>query len=809
MPFPASIFPLGILLLTAAWAAAAPAETVAIPASLHVDRGRLQLQWANPSAEETLVQLYGDADLAALFRERVLAEINATLAALRPIVDWRPPFGHEPEQHVGEWIKDPAERAVAAEFSGPLHDWLVRFARAERGRFVHWLPTSRDPAAAEETDSDADRSENLEPLASFLPFATTSLIGHLHRGELEELSRFDGPVVRVHFHRPAPLLAVKIVGMDFPDSTARSDAERREFARYREERARLEAQLNRWSSRVQLAWNDDLAVQRMMAVFRAHGFWDGFARAPKGAPRQVHWLSIDPASPTEAAVHLPHLCFLIFEPGADDNCTLLAVAEKLLRPAEQEVVAQSLALWDKFPRFEDTPAAQKRLQAVIQRQQPEGRRFVDLFALSSYLASNTAGPRERYSPLPVRQEWLAARFAEIETLGKLVAAVPSATDENRPVPSRGRPRKAFERGGIDVWISPADAAPASDSTDESAPTLAAWLKRHKLRAEFGLSYQDSQPTTFIARLSTIDDVALGKLGFELRYQERFSGELEWKPLADSERDTKLLPSTVSIFRDASTPRKVDGREISLEHDGIRISKRHPLQGPTGLAVGRRALELSAQIAHVRDLTAASAPTENEFSASLGFTAGTSENPWDARNYAGLRLRATGIARGRSDVDFWTVLEAGGQLQKPAGDWSYFAGFDARTALGSPAPDALPWVGGTDGVRGIRPFAAPARTRIVVRQELWMPVPWLDRDVGSEQKWFGAVYETIKPALFFDAAWASSLHEAQPARPWFFSPGVGVRLLLGPAHLSVDYAYGFARPARLGRHRFSLGINARY
>lgn len=793
----------------------AAAEPVAIRAKLKVEQGRLQLEWVNPSAEPELIRLYGDdIKLSGLFRERVLLEINDSLKAFNPLTRWKTPIGSDPEQMIGAQLPASETPKAADEFTGPLPAWLSRFAPGEGGRFYDWQPTQPTPPTEDNPDPTDEITES--STKQILTGATSSLIVKIQEDDLVDGGIADEKLVKVRFSVPVAVARVEIGGMDFPVETAGDEEERRQFSGFQNEKRIMEAELSAQASDMRLSWNDDLAVQRLMAVLRARGMWNRFAAGAPGAPRAVHWLAFNETQDV-ATVYLPHLCYLVFEADADESEKVLKVAQVLLRPAEIEIVKQALQAADAGRTGRPTPE-QARLRAIVFRS--GARRVVDLFALASYLRDQRTNHRELgYSSLPVREEWLAGGRARIEEMGFIFSSGPAMTSDNRLVPSRGKKRKTFERGGIEVWISPrpkpadepAAGAPA-DATSAGAkkqPDADSWFKQQRLRAEFGVSVESSEPVTYKARLSTIDPVVLGQVGLELRYRDRLSGSLDWKPLTKDQQKADLLPSSVSIFTDTPAPREVDGREISLQRDGVRATKRRPWarQIPAGSPV--RWMDFSAQIAKVRDLSVAAAPTANEVSASAGFSISAAPNPWDARASRAFRFGATVTGRGEGSLDFWGVLDASAQIRIPRGAWSYFGKFDARWTVGSPAPDALPYLGGIEGVRGMQPYAVPARGVVIVRNELWTPVPFIGRDFGSDQKWYRSAYEVVKPAVFVDVGWASGLHVTGPVRPWFVSPGIGLRLLLGPAHLNIDYAYGITRPTRLGGHHFSLGVTAHY
>ena len=801
-----------LALTSTAQRATAASEGVSVPANFVVAHGKLQLAWKNSVPEPALVALHhSDAAIAATFKERVLADVNASLSVLNPMLDWKPELGATPDQPLRSQLPA-ADRSDAENFSGPLRDWLARFAGSSGGTFVHWRPT--EPARTAENGEPAESETVHDSLTSFLVLSATSLIGQISVSDLEDNNPLEGAPVRVRFHAATPLAGVRIAGLEFAPETAHDDAERAEFAQHQRERAIVETELSHAAGGLQLSWNDDLAVQRMMNVFRARGWWNGFAAAQPGAPRQVPWLTFDDDQ-THAIVHPPHLAYLVFEPGADSDELVAATVTQLLRPREQAVIDEILALQRRFPAARDAPRESQPLIRIVQRR--EQRRVVDLFALGSFLGAKSAdGKTLRSSPLPVREEWLAARFSAVEARSVVIVGEPAGTNENRLFSSRNRSRREFERGGIEIWISPrgveksdatADPARAADAAQKNG--LGDWIKRQRLRLEAGVSLEDAEPATVIARVSTIDADALGQLGAELRFQKRLSGKIEWQPLATNTAAPGLLPSNVSLFSDTPPERPIDGHTVSFVHEGVRLSQRRAWTPRDSGRSSEGWFEFGAEAARVRDLTPLAQPAQDEFSVSAGAGFHDSPNVWDARAYRALRVKATATARGRDAFDSWILLEAAGQIRVPRGDWSYFGSFDARTVTGSPAPDALPYIGGSEGVRGVRPYAAPARTVIVVRNELWTPVPFLTRDIGSDQKWFRTVYQTVKPALFLDTGWASSLHDPSPTSPWFFGPGAGIRVLLGPAHLSLDYAYGLTHPARLGGHRLSLGITARY
>lgn len=778
------------------WAAENAPATVVLKVPYLVENGRLTLDATtglDPTAEAALLRLYdGDEKLTGIYRSRVLAEIKSSLERLNPLADWRLPMSEQPVRSIL-----PAPRvAEALSFSGGLGDWLGRFAGPDIGTFLQWTPTR--PTRPEE---EGEEKPPEDPFDVLMTQSAASLIGKIPQDLMQSPNRTNA-VLRIRFGKPVPVTNLTVMGIQLAPADRLPPGWRSKHRSAEQEQKRLEQELQAAAGYIGLAWNDDLAVQRMMSVFRARGMWNKFAQTPAGQFRTVHWLTFNPTN-SQPQVHLPHLCHIIFEPGADQDKVVRDVARVLLDPEECRILAEALPLYGQ-PRTRND-----RLKNVIKPRSADlgGGRYIDLFALQSYVLSHTNTVAVALArPLPVKQAWLEPRLTRIEDLGWKVSDDPTMKDDNRLQNSRGRKRKSFERGGIDITVSPPRAAkqPATGAAGTNAPPneTKAWFQRLKYRAEIGVSAQDTQPIAWLARMSAADSESLGQFAVELRYQYRFSGSLDWKP---SDSENKLLPSTISAFTESSARRKVDGKDVELQRDGLRLQKGKVFDQLDG----SKRYDVALQVARVRETQAPGSPTENEFTAPLGVSITSEPNLWDGREYYQARIRATPSVRGRSDADFWTLAEAAGQLRIPWGSGDYFASLDVRTSLGSTPTDALPYVGGVEGVRGVRPFGAPARTRIVLRNELWTQAPFISRDTGSDQLWFGRAYEMLRLAAFVDAAWAESLREGASTRPWFVSPGVGLRLLLGSAHLSLDYAYGFTRPASLGGNRISLGITTHF
>lgn len=783
------------------------AASVAEPAQFRVEAGKLKLSWVDAEPTAALVAHYdGDAALARNARVLVRDEINGALDFLSPLADWRDVSLDDGDKRAREFMS-PEAGAAARIFTGPLAEWAQQFIPQFRDDVLKWRPTR----LAIPSDDEPGGEKTLDPLPDMLTEATGGLLGKFFANEIVDYGASTGRPVAVHFFRPVPVERVAIAGMDFLSRTARTDADRALFPRWARERQTAAAELACATRGLQLAWNDDIAVQRLATVTRARGWWNGYATAPTSNPRAVHWLSFADDGRT-AVVHVPHLSYLVFEPGADSPETIRHTVRELLRPNEADEVLRALDWHTAGVASRELPAAQLHLYHVVHSQ--SGRTIVDLFSLASWLGTpNESGKKDYYPALPVRADWLEMRLARVRERNLIALASPATTTEDRLVPSKSRGRRDADRGGIEIWVSPRDQPPPAPRGAAPAPParFKAWLDQLRLSVEAGASIDGTDRTEWIARAKSQDAIALGKLALEVRHDERWSAQLDWQPLAEAARKSDLLPSSLSVLHEEAPERAVAGAAFQLERDGLRAARRRALPPRFAGDVRERWNDFSAQLARVQDRRAAAAPTETEIG--LGFATGarSAENPWDARDYRDWRVRLTGWARGEdgSDADAWAVAEFAAQWRVPRGGWSYYGSVDVRGVLGRARADALPWVGGNEGVRGVRLYRAPARFRAVWRNELWTPTWFVARDTGAAQSWFRTAYETLKPALFVDTAWAGGVRETAPTRPWFVSPGAGVRLILGPVHLSLDYAYGFTRPSELGGHRLVLGATARY
>lgn len=807
-----SLCRLALLASSLAWSslpaiATGEASSVPEPALFRVEAGKLKLSWADAEPTAALVAHYdGDAALARNARTLVRDEINGALDFLSPLTDWRGVSLDDGDKRAREFMS-PEAGAAARTFTGPLPEWARQFLPQFGGDVLKWRPTRLTIPSDDEPGGET----TLDPLPDMLTEATGGLIGKFIRDEIADYGASTGRPVAVHFFRPVPVERVAIAGMDFLSRTARTEGDRTFFPRWARDRQIAAGELARGTRGLQLAWNDDIAVQRLATIARARGWWNAYATAPTSNPRAVHWLSFADDGCT-AVVHVPHLSYLVFEPGADSPVTIRHTVRELLRPNEADEVLRALGWHTAGVSPGLLPAEQRHLYHVVRPQ--SGRTIVDLFSLASWLGTpNESGKKDFYPALPVRADWLETRLARIRERNFIALASPATTTEDRLVPSKSRGRRDADRGGIEIWVSPRDQPPPAPRGAAPAPPdrFEAWLDQLRLAVEVGVSIDGPDRTAWIGRVKSQDALALGKLALEVRHDERWSAQLDWQPLAEADRKSELLPSSLSVRHDEAPERAVDGTAFQLERDGLRAAKRRALAPRFAGDVVERWADFSAQLARVQDKKTAAAPAESELGFGFATGARSAANPWDARAYRDWRVRLTGWARGEnsSDAATWAVAEFAAQWRVPRGAWSYYGSIDARGVLGRARADALPWIGGSEGVRGVRLYRAPARFRVVWRNEVWTPTWFVARDTGAPQSWFRTAYETLKPALFVDTAWASGIRETAPTRPWFVSPGAGVRLILGPVHLSLDYAHGFTRPNALGGHRLVLGATARY
>lgn len=791
-------------------AASGGVTEVVVTAAYGVSQGRLQVGYeSNQTTAEALVQLYGDAHLASVFTNHVLQEINASLASLNPLAKWKAPVDGGPVAARNLII---AERLTqATNFTGSLKDWLETFLidKTNVGKFFDWHPT-QPPGLEDESEGESEKE--MDDLGVVLRDSTLSLIARIRSDEVNATDYRVGKL-KIRFKQASPVTNVTIVGMDWPK-------ELKDFKPigYDNQKTLFESELKRSiaSGGLALAWNDNLEVQRMMTVLRARGMWEGVAQAgPMTHPGAIYWLTFsNEDDEADARVHLPHLSHIIFQGTADTNPIILAVTKELLSKEEHQVVCDSI--------LENANNGKNCfLKSIISSRNAEMTqgRFVDLFALASYRAriSGAAGwvtnkdcitvtnrPGISFPPAPVKQDWLQPRLNRIRDMGWIASAVPALRDENRLVDSRNRRRRELLRGGMDILISPPRPKSTNDPVNAPVPatnnpTLMHWLTRTiHYRAEAGARWEDGQPIDWVTRFSAAHTDTFGSLDTELRYQNRLSAKVDWQP---PKTEGTALPSFISAFTDTGAERKVDGQDIEMERNGVRIGK----QIRFGDLNWNPALNGAVEFADVQD-KAGYVSSADEVRAPFAFSLYSEPNIWDAREHWHIRLSATPSVRWRSDTDFFTILGASGQARVPRGAWEFVTKMDLKCAVGSTPPDALPYLGGSEGVRGVRPYGVPAEECIISRNELWWQIPLIGRSVGSDQHWYALAYENLRIASFVDVGWASGIHEAGPTSSWFVSPGVGLRLILmRNTYVTFDYAYGICRPTDLGGHRFSLGI----
>jgi len=785
-------------------------EEVMVTAAYEVSHGMLQVRYeTNQAASEDLAQLYGDAHLAGVFTRHILQEINDSLASLNPLAKWKAPADGSPVSAQTLIIAEKLSQAT--NFNGSLKDWLETFLidKREAGKFFYWHPT-RPPKLGDDYESESEKV--LDGLGEVMRDSTLSLIARIRSDEVNATDYRDGKL-KIWFKPATPVTNVTIVGMDWPEAL-------KDFkpAGYDDQKDLFESELKRSiaSGGLAMAWNDDLEVQRMMTVLRARGMWGGIAQAgPLTHPGAVYWLTFaDEEDESDARVHLPHLSHIIFQGAADTNPVIQAVTKELLSKEDYQVVCDSI-------RENTNNGKNCFLKGVISSRNPEitQGRFVDLFALASYRArisgevgwvtnkdcitvTNRAGIS--YPPVPVKQDWLEPRLNRIRNMGWIASAVPTLSDENRLVDNGNRRRRELLHGGMDIWISPPRPKSTNDPAKPSAPatnnlTFKDWLTHTvHYRVEAGARWEDGQPVDWITRFSAAHTETFGSLDTEIRFQNQLSAKIDWQP---PKTEGKALPSFISAFTDTGAKRKVDGQDIEIERKGARIGKQLRFDDLNWNPVLNGAVEF----ADLQD-DAGYVSSADEVRAPFAFSLYSEPNIWDAREHWHIRLSATPSVRWHSDTDFYAILGASGQVRVPRGAWDFVTKIDVKCALGSTPPDALPYLGGSEGVRGVRPYGVPAEECIVSRNELWWQIPLIGRSVGSDQHWYAQAYENLRIAGFVDVGWASGIHEPGPTSPWFVSPGVGLRLILmRNTYVSFDYAYGICRPADLGGHRFSLGI----
>jgi hypothetical protein len=789
-----------------AHAAAGQVPEVMVRAICQVSHGKLQAQyWTDQATNDRLIQLYGDPQLAAAFTNHVLREINASLASLNPLVKWHNDDGQTQARDllVREKISE------AADFTGPLADWLETYLtnRAVAGKFFLWHPTR--PAKLEE-ESAGSSDVKMADLGQVLNENTSSLIAHIRQDEVRGADYRNG-IIRIWFKRASPVEDVKLAGMDWPEALGKFKP-----GGYDEQKSLFETELKHSiaSGGPAMAWNEDVGVQRLMTVLRARGLWEGISQdgmlTRRGA---VYWLTFS-ADGREASVHLPHLSHIIFQGAADTDPVIRKVTRELLSADEYRLVCDSI--------LENANRGSNCfLKGILSSRNPEVAqgRFVDLFALASYRAriagetgwvtngaciTVTNRPGISFPPAPVKQAWLEPRLQRIRDMGWIASASATLQDENRLVDSHNRRRQELLHGGMDLIISPprpkTTNAPANASvTATNSSTFEHWLTRKvHYRVEAGARWEDGEKIDWIARLSASHQETFGSLDTEFRYQNRLSAKVTWKP---AEAESAALPSFLSVFTDTGTKRKVDGQEIEPERNGISAGKQVRLGDPNWNPVLNGAVEL----AHVKD-KAGYVPSADEVRLPLAFSLYSEPDIWDAREHWYFRLSATPAARWGSATDFFTTLGLSGQARIPRGSHDFVSRVEIRSAAGPTPADALPYLGGTEGVRGVRPYSVPADRCIIARNELWWQVPFIDRSVSSDQHWYALAYENFRIASFVDAGWASGIHEIRPTGPWFVSPGIGLRLVVARnTYVTFDYAYGICRPTDLGGHRFSIGI----
>lgn len=785
----------------------AASNHVRMVAVYEVAKGKLHVRYEdNQTAFEQLVKMYGDSRLASAFTNRVLQEINISLESLNPLIEWKVPVDGSSTLNSSRSLVDSENITAASDYNGTLKAWLETFLKSPAdfaGQFFQWHPTRTSQLS---DDTEVDKSIiDLDAIGFVLRDSMANLIAKIQPDEVSATDYRTGKL-KIWFIQSRPVTKVTIAGMDWPQTEG---LENLKPAGYDSEKEHLEVELTRsiTSGGLAMAWNDDLAVQRLMTVIRARGMWEGIAQnGLLTRPGAVYWLTFD-SNESEAKVYLPHLSHIIFQGAANTRPVIEAVTRELLSKDEHHVVCDSL----RENEIEGTNSALKHIISSQNAEITQGR-FVDLFALASYRTGTNASYMLQTNkngsvitnkiilpPAPVKQEWLEPRLNKIRDMGWRVSASQSLKDENRLVRSNNRRRRELLHGGMDIVISPVVATTNAQVPGTNDPAFKEWIfdKVH-YQVEAGAKWEDSQRVNWLTRFSAADIQTFGRLDTELNFQYRVSAKLNWEP---PEPESSSLPSFMSVFTEADPKRGVNGRDIEIERKGLRVGERVPFDSLNWKSVLNGAVEL----ANVED-NAGYISGADELRAPFTFSLYSEPSVWDARRHWHILLNATPSARWRSDTDFFVTLGASVQVRYPNSFFDFVSKLDLKGAVGPTPLDALPYLGGSGGVRGVRPYGVSARECIISRNELWWQIPLIGRSTGSDQKFYALAYENLRLASFIDIGWASGIHESGPTSAWFASPGVGLRLILvRNTYLALDYAYGICRPFDLGGHRISLGI----
>jgi hypothetical protein len=760
--------------------------------------------------------------LTRFFATNYLKELRRLIGRWAPLGEWR--VGDQ--KKIYTLFREGTAPPRAAGTSIPLADWIGQVLPVDTPvalNFVHWKPVFD----YEEADAQAE--------TEFI-FALQELVAGMGaKFSADKLAedfapRNGKPRDRTSFEIPIPQAIDEV------------QVNREPFFDHSGEISRLERELKKSVSNVKLQWGEDLAVQRMKLVLFGRGFWLDQTPLNPGEWRTAPWQQIEDSV---AKIGVPHLVAVRYEhpPEKKSWNEIRSFARKILERAlpnvlceeELQVVGQAFDLRERYPNAGKIPVDEETLGKVVVFSRNSKVTSIQLFWLREYLLKN----RPQVIPdksgalgIPLTQDRAdrlleAIRLQKSDNQQPLRAGIVPTANEAGLARSLSAKWKDFRFGAVDLIVtvnrkSPSDAAPTDSekpgeekSTDEKVtaePSFKSWLHAQGVRLQVGVTKDSSVPLQSEVRLSTANTAMFGKFELGLTYSLKLSGELEWNPPAErfSEAQKAVLPSAVRIFH-ATEPRRIlEASDFELKSDGFAVDKAWQLQRPI---YGRQTawIDTSIELAKVKNVASSISPTLNQVILRTSFVSSAKSNPWDQREHLGFRIGVAGGGRGDRSLELWAMAEAQWQKGTVLGDgrWAHEVQVGAKFAMGNSPLDMLPYVGGPEGVRGVKTFAVPARTVVLVRNELWTPMPFIGRDYSRDQSLFNAVYNTVRPAIFLDAGWADGIREPVSARSWMLAPGFGVRFLLGPIVLNFDYAYGLMRPTSLGGHRFVVGASSRF
>lgn len=341
--------------------------------------------------------------------------------------------------------------------------------------------------------------------------------------------------------------------------------------------------------------------------------------------------------------------------------------------------------------------------------------------------------------------------------------------------------------------SPSAAAPPDSTADRAAQQVAPGL-RHAIY--FGIGYQPG-PGLRLTGTYEYAGLPVGRLSFTGGWSEQLLGSVGYRFTRDlGARPPRQLQVITEVFSDFIPNRLLDDAPADERRTGGRLT--FALQGPASLAPYR--LYLEGQYAHVA-LAPRAAPRTSHGLTTIDFGGEyvQAHRPLLPDALIGARLR---VGWPHPQAAF-VALHATGRWIRSLGA-GFEAVFDGRAqwvSRNTPAYEQASF-GGMTGVRGYRKDAVVGRRLWTLQTELWAPLPGTSpTDTGIA----GVLGQYVRLAAFFDVGGVSRTTGGLSADVRS-GLGIGLRLLLGPFTLRVDWGH---RPTdvRAGHFRGDAYVSA--